>query len=208
MECSNAGERRKSETIPIRVMIVEDDVDFIFLIQKLLSQHKNIQIVGNCREKREAVEIALKCQPDLVLMDLDLGTSSSDGIEISREIRILTDAKVLILTALESPDIILKAAKEAFASGYVFKSQPNLLIENIYALAEGYTAQEYLLASQALSCLSEAEMAVFHIMMGKNIKLQSAPKTIANQKTRILKKLGLENQKDLLHVFRLYNVAT
>lgn len=203
MEQSNAGVDTKSLKSPIKVLIVEDDADFVFLIQKLLNQHESIQITGVCREKEKAVGMAIKSQPDIVLMDLDLGTSSADGIEISREIRILTESKVLILTALDSPDIIMKAARESFAAGYVFKNQPNLLIENIFALSEGYTAQEYLLASQALSCLSEAEMAVFNIMLGKDIKLQSAPKTIANQKTKILKKLGLDNQKDLIHVFRL-----
>ena len=139
-------------------------------------------------------------------MDLNLGSSDKDGILISREIRILTDAKVLILTSLDSPEMVLKAAREAFASGYIFKNQPNLLVENILALAGagGYTAQEYLIASMALSCLTEAEMSVFQMLMGKDIQLQSSTKTIANQKTRILRKLGLDSQKDLMHIFRLF----
>ena len=99
---------------------------------------------------------------------------------------------------------MLRAAKEAFASGYIFKNQPNLLVENILALAKGYTAQEYLIASMAISGLTEAEMGVFQLLMGKNIQLQSSPKTIANQKTKILRKLGLESQKDLMHLFRLF----
>ena len=188
----------------IKVLIVEDDENFIYLIQKLLNRCEEIQVVGACQDGEEAVKAACKDHPDIVLMDLNLGDSLTDGIAVSREIRILTDAKVLILTAIDSPEFIMKAAKEAFASGYIFKNQPALLIENIRALAKGYTAQEYLIASSALSCLSEAEMAVFQILMGKDMKLQSAPKTIANQKTRILKKLGLNNQKDLIHIFQLF----
>ena len=145
-----------------------------------------------------------RLRPQIVIMDLNLGISAADGIRISREIRLLTNAKVLILTSLDSPEIVLKAAKEAFASGYIFKNQPNLLVENILALAKGYTAQEYLIASMALSSLTEAEMGVFQMLMGKDIKLQSSPKTIANQKTKILKKLGLESQKELLHIFKLF----
>ena len=121
-----------------------------------------------------------------------------------RERFVVIPAKVLILTSLDSPEIVLKAAKEAFASGYIFKNQPNLLVENILALAKGYTAQEYLIASMAISGLTEAEMGVFQLLMGKNIQLQSSPKTIANQKTKILRKLGLESQKDLMHLFRLF----
>ena len=122
----------------------------------------------------------------------------------SREIRIQTDAKVLILTAINTPDMIMRAAREAFASGYVFKNQLSLLVENIRAVAKEYTAQEYLIASSALSVLSDAEMAVFQIMMGKENDFHSSAKTLANQKGKIIKKLGLKNQKELLHVFRMF----
>lgn len=188
----------------VRIMIVEDDADFIFLMKKMLEKEPKIHLAATCSRKEDAVHLAMSVKPKIVLMDLNLGGSNSDGIAVSREIRLLTDAKVLILTAFDSPEMVLKAAKEAFASGYVFKSQPKLLVETILALAEGYTAQEYLTASAALSCLSEAEMGVFQIMMGKNLKLQSSPKTIANQKTKILRKLGLDNQKELLHIFGLF----
>lgn len=187
----------------IKIMIVEDDADFAYLIQKLLKKHKDIEVVGHCSDKKEVFQKVIEEQPDIVLMDLNLGTSTMDGVLLSREIRIHTDAKVLILTASNTPDMILKAAKEAFASGYIFKNQLSLLVENIRTAAAGYTPQEYLIASSALSCLSEAERAVFEIMMGKKNDLQSSPKTIANQKGRIVKKLGLENQKELLHVFEL-----
>lgn len=198
------NKKRTSHMESVRVFIVEDDKDFIFLMKKMLEKQPDITVAGSCSRKEEAVQMACVLRPQIVIMDLNLGTSEMDGIHISREIRLLTDAKVLILTSLDSPEIVLKAAKEAFASGYVFKNQPNLLVENILALAKGYTAQEYLIASMALSGLTEAEMGVFQILMGKDIRLQSSPKTIANQKTKILKKLGLESQRDLLHIFKLF----
>ncbi len=188
----------------IRVVIVEDDEDFAFLVQKLLNKQKDIEVIGCCPDREAVLEMIYEKKPDIVLMDLNLGVSHLDGIRLSREIRIRTDAKVLILTAFETPDMIFRAAEEAFASGYLFKSQMSFLVENIRATAEGYTAQEYLIASAALSCLSEAEKAVFYIMMGKENTLLSSPKTIANQKGRIVKKLGLENQKELIHVFRMF----
>lgn len=188
----------------IKVLIVEDDEDFIFLTEKLLKKQKDIEVVGLCSDKKEVLPMVHAQQPDIVLMDLNLGVSTMDGIKLSRQIRIQTDAKVLILTASDTPEMIFKAAEEAFASGYIFKSQLTFLVDNIRAAAEGHTAQEYLIASAALSCLSEAEKAVFHIMMGRKNTLLSSPKTIANQKGRIVKKLGLENQKELVHVFRMF----
>ena len=191
----------------IKVLLVEDDEDFAFLMKKLLSRQPDIQIVGYCGDEDTVMEMVRREIPDVVLMDLNLGNSSADGIRLSRQIRIETDAKVLILTALNTPDIIMRAAREAFASGYIFKNQLSFLVENIRAISKEYTAQEYLIASSALSILSDAEMAVFQIMMGKENDFHSSAKTLSNQKGRIIKKLGLKNQKELVHVFKMFSIG-
>ena len=188
----------------IKVLIVEDDDDFAYLLQKELGRQERIVLVGICREKEEAIPQTETLRPDIVLMDLHLGSSYSDGIEASRRIRIATDAKVLILTALGADEIIRKAAGRSFASGYIFKDQMPLLIENIYAAADRVTGQEKILAQASLSCLSAAEKTVFYMMLGREERLRSSKKTIANQKTQILKKLGLDNVNELRHVFRFY----
>lgn len=195
------------EAALIKVLLVEDDEDFAFLMKKLLSRQPDIQIVGYCGDEDTVMEMVRREIPDVVLMDLNLGNSSADGIRLSRQIRIETDAKVLILTALNTPDIIMRAAREAFASGYIFKNQLSFLVENIRAISKEYTAQEYLIASSALSILSDAEMAVFQIMMGKENDFHSSAKTLSNQKGRIIKKLGLKNQKELVHVFKMFSIG-
>ncbi len=195
------------EAALIKVLLVEDDEDFAFLMKKLLSRQSDIQIVGYCGDEDTVMEMVRREIPDVVLMDLNLGNSSADGIRLSRQIRIETDAKVLILTALNTPDIIMRAAREAFASGYIFKNQLSFLVENIRAISKEYTAQEYLIASSALSILSDAEMAVFQIMMGKENDFHSSAKTLSNQKGRIIKKLGLKNQKELVHVFKMFFIG-
>ena len=195
------------EAALIKVLLVEDDEDFAFLMKKLLSRQPDIQIVGYCGDEDTVMEMVRREIPDVVLMDLNLGNSSADGIRLSRQIRIETDAKVLILTALNTPDIIMRAAREAFASGYIFKNQLSFLVENIRAISKEYTAQEYLIASSALSILSDAEMAVFQIMMGKENDFHSSTKTLSNQKGRIIKKLGLKSQKELVHVFKMFSIG-
>lgn len=195
------------EAALIKVLLVEDDEDFAFLMKKLLGRQPDIQIVGYCGDEDTVMEMVRREIPDVVLMDLNLGNSSADGIRLSRQIRIETDAKVLILTALNTPDIIMRAAREAFASGYIFKNQLSFLVENIRAISKEYTAQEYLIASSALSILSDAEMAVFQIMMGKENDFHSSAKTLSNQKGRIIKKLGLKNQKELVHVFKMFFIG-
>lgn len=94
-------------------MIVEDDEDFVYLVQKLLKKHKDIEVTVAGPDQEKVLSKVVEEHTDIVLMDLNLGVSNLDGIRLSREIRIRTDAKVLILTALETPDMIFKAAEEA-----------------------------------------------------------------------------------------------
>lgn len=159
----------------LRTLVVEDDHDFRYLISKTLRE-----------------------QPDIEL----LGSSELDDIDAAREIRLTTDAKVLILTAFDDPDTVIKACVQGFASGYLFKSQFASLVQTLRETAKGSMPQGYLIRSAILSALSPAEQTVFELMLGKDIRLQSSPKTIANQKTGVLQKLGLRNQQELVHLFR------
>ena len=188
----------------IKILIVEDDIDFIYLLRKTLEPQKDLTIAGICRDAAAALPAAMAENPDIVLMDLNLSESKLDGIDAAKEIRIATDAKILILTSFDDPETVLSASVSAFASGYVFKYQPALLIQSIRELSRGHTAQEYLIMSAILANLSPAEKMVFQMMMGENINLMSSPKTIANQKTGVLKKLGLRTQKELVHIFNVY----
>lgn len=191
-------------TKKIYVMIVEDDPDFTYLLKTTLKKTPDITVCAVCTNAACAIELALKSHPDIVLMDLNLSTSHMDGIGAARQIRIQTDAKILILTSLDDPEIIQTASVRSFASGYVFKHQPDLLIDNIRELAHGHTGQEYLIMSSILSELSPAEKVIFQMMMGEEVNLRSSTKTIANQKTGVLKKLGLKSQKELRHIFEIY----
>lgn len=185
----------------IRILIVEDDLDFCYLIKNTLSTLDGFSVLGECQDASHALALAMELQPDIVLMDLNLSSTDLDGIEAGRQIRLATDAKIIILTAFEDPEIVIDACVGSFASAYVFKSQFQILEDTIRNTALGSTPQKYLIHAAILSCLSSAERSVFDLMLGKKVDLQSSSKTIANQKTSILKKLGLKSQKELLHIF-------
>lgn len=186
----------------ITILIVEDDEDFQYLIRQAVGRESSMTVVGCCASPEDAISLSQSLQPDVVLMDLNLSGSASDGIEASRRIRMMTDAKVLMLTSFEDPDTVIQAAVRGLAHGYIFKSQFSLLVESIKKTAEGITPQQFMIRSLALSCLSPAEYSIFEMMMGKEVSLQSSPKTIANQKTTVLKKLDLPSQNALIHVFQ------
>lgn len=185
----------------IKLVIVEDDQDFIFLISKLLLEDHGIDLLGYAVDKVAAINLAVKTQPDIVLMDLNLSNTELDGIAASREIMCSTKAKIIILSSFEDEQTVIKASTECFASNYIFKSNYSSIINIIKETACGRTAFEFLIYNQIISKLSDAEKAVFHSMLGKEISLKSSPKTIANQKTKVFEKLGVRNQKELRHIF-------
>ena len=185
----------------IQVLIVEDDPDFCFLIQETLRE-AGMKVVGTAETADLALKLAREKNPEVVLMDLCLTDTRMDGIEAGKAIRLQTDAKVIILTSYEDPGVVREACCRSFASGYVFKSQYALLEETVRNTAEGHTPQEYLIASLILSELSPAERSVLELMLGRDLKLQSSPKTISNQKSHLLKKLGLTSRDEVCHLFQ------
>ena len=187
----------------IKVLLVEDDNDFAYLIQKKINQDTRLLLVGHAENKSTAAEMAIDLQLDLVVMDLSLAHGEMDGIETAKEISLTTGAKVLFLTSFEQPSVIIKASKEAFASGYVFKSQCQDIADMIYQTATSQTPQEAFIRELLLNDLSSAEKDILnHILEGKRESLfSSSKKTIANQKTSIFRKLGVKNTNELLRVF-------
>ena len=189
---------------PIRIIVVEDDPDFQYLIQQTLSAQSDLALVCCCGDAEEAFLAAARVSPHIVLMDLALPADPMEGVLAARRIRLETNAKVLLLTSYEDPATVVQASVKAFASAYVLKSQFPLLLPTIRETAQGVTPQAHLICSALLQSLTPAEMTVFQYMLGTPVTLHSSEKTIANQQTSILHKLGLQNKQQLRHVFSVY----
>jgi DNA-binding NarL/FixJ family response regulator len=186
----------------VKVLLVEDDHDFVFLIQKLLEKDERLKYIGYAGNKNLGVHMAQIKKPDVVIMDLNLSGSKLDGIEAAKEIRLTTAAKILLLTSFEQTDIILNASKKTFASGYVFKSHCSALADTVYDVATSKTPQQTFIKELVLNDLTSAEQGVLTNLISGELNTQSSSSTIANQKTSIFKKLGLKNTDDLITVFR------
>ena len=137
-------------------------------------------------------------------MDLELIGSYTDGADAARRIRMQTAARVLILTADDNPETVIRASVHAFASGYVLKSQASMLLPTIRETATGPTPQSHLICAALLQALTVAERAVLRQMLGQEVQLYSSAKTIANQQTSVLHKLGLPDRNMLRHIFAAY----
>ena len=84
----------------IQILIVEDDVDFSFLIKSMIQKEPQMEVAGCAFNRQEAVAMACRLQPDIVLMDLNLSSTHLDGIEASGKSAFLPMRKLLFLRHL------------------------------------------------------------------------------------------------------------
>ncbi|MGX8907682.1 response regulator [Streptomyces netropsis] len=140
---------------PVRILLCDDHAVVRAGLLALLGSAPGIEVVGEAGGGAEAVALAARLRPDVVLMDLQLGPGM-DGIEATR--RIVADAKaaseaaagtgekgthgpyVLVLTTYDT-DADITRAIDAGATGYLLKAErPEELFSAIRAAAEGRTA--------------------------------------------------------------------
>lgn len=104
---------------PIRVLIVDDHALFRRGLHLVLSEERDIAIVGEAEDGIDAVVLASECAPDVVLMDVRMPRRG--GIEATRLITQSTpEVKVVMLTVSEEESDLLEAIR-AGASGYLLK---------------------------------------------------------------------------------------
>lgn len=188
----------------IRIQIVEDDADYRYLMERTLRKEPRFELCSVCENSQTALTSAIAKNPDIVLMDLNLSGKELDGIETARAIRLRTNARVIILTSYEDHETIIRASTRAFASAYLYKSSFSSLVPLLIETTQSVTSQAHLICSLLLSPLTDAERSVLQYTLGQDVGLHSSSKTIANQLTGILRKLGLSNKKELIHIFRAY----
>ena len=104
----------------IRVLIVDDHAVVRQGLRTFLSLQDGIEVVGEAGDGREAVAIAERERPDVVLMDLVM--PRLDGVQAMRELRArVPGARVIILTSFADDDRLLPALR-AGAAGYLLKN--------------------------------------------------------------------------------------
>jgi DNA-binding NarL/FixJ family response regulator len=104
----------------LRVLLVEDHTLVRSGIRTLLEASREVEVIGEAADGREAVELARKLQPQVVLMDVAMG--ELNGIDATRQITAMEpQPRVLILSMHADEQYVFEALK-AGAGGYVLKS--------------------------------------------------------------------------------------
>jgi DNA-binding NarL/FixJ family response regulator len=120
----------------ITVLVADDHAVVRSGLDQLLATADDIELVGSAADGREAVHLAARLEPDVILMDLSM--PDVNGIDATRQI---TDtgslARIVVLTSL-ADDRHIADAIDAGAIGYVLKhAEPDDLLDAIRAAAAG-----------------------------------------------------------------------
>jgi DNA-binding NarL/FixJ family response regulator len=120
----------------IRVLIADDQALVRGGFRMILDAQKDIEVVGEASDGREALAQARELEPDVVLMDIRM--PELDGLEATRQL-VTRDgsARVLILTTFDLDEYVYEAMK-AGASGFLLKDvRPEQLAEAVRVVAGG-----------------------------------------------------------------------
>lgn len=136
----------------IRVLIADDHHVVRRGLLFFLKTQKDIEVVGEAANGREAVELTAELAPDIVLMDLVM--PEMDGIQATKNIKAqFPNVHVLMLTSFSDRDHVVPAI-EAGAAGYQLKDiEPDELVEAIRKIIAG----ENIMHPDASEQLAEAE---------------------------------------------------
>ena len=118
----------------IRVLLADDHPVVREGLRGMLAAEPDIEVVGEAASGPEAVALAERLRPDVILMDLRM--PGGDGVEATRR---LAGTTVVVLTTYDSDTDILRAV-EAGAAGYLLKDTPcAVLADRVRAAARGET---------------------------------------------------------------------
>ena len=146
--------RSGTRTGPARVLIADDHDLVRDGLHRMLSRTPDLEGVGDASNRREAVELCRRLNPDLVLMDVRM--PEMDGLEATRAIKAeQPTVRVLIVTTYENPDYLLEALK-AGAAGYVLKDAPKeQLINSVRRVLDGESPLNQELAVELIRRLTK-----------------------------------------------------
>ncbi|HEY2165432.1 MAG TPA: response regulator transcription factor [Gemmatimonadaceae bacterium] len=202
-------------------MLADDHVVVRAGLRAVLGAAKDIEIIGEARNGREAVTMAERFQPDVVVMDLDM--PDTDGVTATKEIVAKgLAARVLVLTMHAEEDYLIPLM-EAGAAGYLVKSAADRdLVDAVRAVAHGdvyvrpaaarvlaknLTKKDPAAEERArFGKLTQREQDVLkYVAQGYSApeigeRLFISPKTVDTYKQRIQEKLGLAHRSDYVQL--------
>ncbi len=203
----------------IRLMLADDHEMVRVGLASLLVQDPALEIVGQAATSAEAVSLAQRLNPDLVLLDVRI--PEEGGLEAGRQIlEALPNTRIVFLSAF-ADDELVRAAILVGAKGYLLKKiDRKSLIDSIKRVAGGESILDPGLRRGLLdwvaagypSLTPQEQRIVALVALGKTNKeiaaaMELSPKTVKNYLHNVFEKLGIQrrSQAAALHAKKQLN---
>jgi DNA-binding NarL/FixJ family response regulator len=126
------SEARQTEDGGVKVLVVDDQAPFRRAALAVLMMTDGFESIAEAESGEDAVDVAERLHPDLVLMDINLG--GINGIEATRRIVAANPGTFVILLSTYNADDLPADARESGAIAYVHKEEFSpFLLEDIWA---------------------------------------------------------------------------
>jgi two-component system, NarL family, invasion response regulator UvrY len=200
---------------PIKVLVVDDDSVYRDGVISVLKGVKDIRVVGEAADGREAIVQTKKLNPDVVTLDVVM--PNGDGIEAERTLnRLFPKIKVLILTGFAGgyfPHYFQRMQVEGYgAKGEIDGAELATAIRTIY-LKKVYLS-ENIAQTIAMESITQKEPSVFHRLSSTELSIlmrcirgesndqigghfHVESKTISSHRTNIFRKLAIKSDVQL-----------
>ena len=201
-----------------RILIADDHAIVRDGVKALLSLADDLEVVGEAAGGQEAIDLAVKLEPDLILMDIAM--PGLGGLEATLEVRKrVPRARIIVLSQYGEPEYVRRFLK-AGVSGYVLKKAAGAeLISAIRAVLRGGLVLDPAVAREALTetgapasadapdeyeTLTDREKQVLKLVAeGRSNKevaelLNISVKTAMSHREHIMLKLHLHNRTELI----------
>jgi DNA-binding NarL/FixJ family response regulator len=185
----------------VRILLADDHDVVRRGLRDQLNSHESWEVCGEAADGREAVKLALKLKPDVVVLDLSM--PELNGLEATRQIRReLPHTEVLIFTMHETEQLI-REVLSAGARGYVLKSDAGRhLTSAVEALSHH---KPFFTAGSVFRTLTDREREIVQMLAeGKSnkeiaTKLSISVKTVETHRATVMRKLDINSIVELVH---------
>ncbi|MCR2785642.1 MULTISPECIES: response regulator transcription factor [unclassified Microbacterium] len=187
----------------IRVLLADDEVMIRSALAALLRLEDDIDVVAECADGRQAVAEALRLQPDVCLLDLEM--PHLDGVQVAERLKRTAATRCIIVTRHARPGVLRRALASGVA-GFLPKSRDaDEVAAVIRRVAAGARYVDPEIAADALSderCpLTARELDVLRAgRRGETSEqiartLSLAPGTVRNHVSAVLAKLAVDSRQ-------------